>query len=297
MLTSGKILCHVHQTPTSGRVLAAMCHTRKSHAEMQVFHRSPVLRRREGFFSEHGEQRMARPEDLSRAVWQEILRVPRHPQQGGNDQRDSSRTGRDSAQAQGRRNPVAGRHGSQRIIWDLPSAVEVPRSSLFRSWARSAPSEPRRSDGQRTDEGDQVGNRIGSRAGGPTQNPLRSTSACTVPSPGSTIAGSDRVDEDVHRAREVRRSMRLKSLRQSLFPYSHHPECPPIAAEFALLRACVEEAKAERNDLRSRLDNLSSEKDAPERRKQPKTLARASFDLVPLNRNGPVCSSSGQPRL
>ena len=49
------------------------------------------------------------------------------------------------------------------------------RSSWFRSWARSAPSESRRSGGQRTDEGDQVGNRIGnSWAGGPnTPNPLR----------------------------------------------------------------------------------------------------------------------------
>ena len=53
---------------------------------------------------------------------------------------------------------------------------------------------------------------------------------------------------------------------------------PHCAAELAQLRACVEELKAERNELRSRLDNLSSEHDAPERRKQP--------------RNGPVRSSS-----
>ena len=44
--------------------------------------------------------------------------------------------------------------------------------------------------------------------------------------------------------------------------------------------------------MRSRLDNVSSEQDAPERRKQPRTLAGASLDLVPLNRNGAVRSSS-----
>ena len=70
---------------------------------------------------------------------------------------------------------------------------------------------------------------------------------------------------------------------------SNQMECqdvPPtvscnFASELAQLRACVAELQLERDDLRAKLQNSSVREDRE--RKQPRTLASSTLDLVPLN--------------
>ena len=142
--------------------------------------------------------------------------------------------------------------GRSRFRSGSRSSQSRGRSSWFRSWARSAPSEPRRSDGQRTDEGDQVGNRIGSSwEGGPcTPHPLRGTSACTVPGPDSAKGFGKFWTKPRRRYTKKRANSRRESGGWQLFfqeaevspaaQFSQPPPTVPVdcAAELAQFSVC-----------------------------------------------------------
>ena len=68
-----------------------------------------------------------------------------------------------------------------------------------------------------------------------------------------------------------------------------------FASELAQLRACVAELQLERDDLRPKLQNSSAGEDRE--RKQPRTLASSTLELVPLNQITTDGSglSGGQP--
>ena len=80
--------------------------------------------------------------------------------------------------------------------------------------------------------------------------------------------------------------VRLQALMHEASNLMECQDVPPtvpcnFASELAQLRACVAELQLERDDLRAKLQNSNNREDRE--RKQPRTLASSTLDLVPLN--------------
>ena len=165
------------------------------------------------------------------------------------------------------RQPCERRHNGSWATW-FPGGCPTPR--------RRTRLPSRRSVGQRTSEGFQIG--------GHDYNRWRFRShQCHEGGTKSQAQERPVADRIKHTNIFIERAKkRVASLQQDVT--NGVPGCPVpcnFASELAQLTACVAELQLERDDLRAKLQNSSAQEDRE--RKQPRTLASSTLDLVPLN--------------